>query len=102
MTAAIAQCVLEPTMTSLGGGKLFDASKGNSHGRRFLWGARRPAAGYPLQRRASLDQLGALLPGYLRGLEWPTRPTAASGMNRSPPSPLPRASVWITSSGVTV
>ena len=73
MTAAIAQCVLEPTMTSLGGGfslGYFDAGKGNFSMAVGSFGV--PGAlplDIPYNEEQAWTGWSALLPGYLRGLE---------------------------------
>jgi len=73
MTAAIAQCVLEPTMTSLGGGfglGYFDNNKGEFN---MAGGGFGIPEAIPLDEPYSEEQAwtgwSATVPGYLRGLE---------------------------------
>jgi gamma-glutamyltranspeptidase / glutathione hydrolase len=73
MTAAIAQCVLEPTMTTLAGGfgfGYFDAKRGEM---RQVGGGFAPPGSLPLNlpydEAKSWTGWSAMVPGYLRGLE---------------------------------
>ena len=73
MTAALAQCVLEPTMTTLGGGfgmAFWDAGKGQLSlgGGFFDFPAGAPAT-EPYDERKSWTGWGAMVPGFVRGLE---------------------------------
>ena len=73
MTAAIAQCVLEPTMTTLGGGfgmAFWDAETGQlaQGGGFFAFPSGAPAS-EPYDERKSWTAWGAMVPGFVRGLE---------------------------------
>ena len=73
MTAAITQCVLEPTMTTLGGGfgmAFWDAGKqelAQGYGT-FAFPSGAPAE-QPYDEQKSWTGWGAMVPGYVRGLE---------------------------------
>lgn len=73
MTAALAQCVLEPTMTTIGGGfgmAFWDAGKGQLSlgGGFFDFPAGAPAT-EPYDERKSWTGWGTMVPGFMRGLE---------------------------------
>ena len=73
MTAAIAQCVLEPTMTTLGGGfgmAFWEAETGQlkQGGGFFAFPSGAPAT-EPYDERRSWTAWGAMVPGFVRGLE---------------------------------
>ena len=73
ITAALAQCVLEPTMTTLGGGfgvTYFDAASGelSTAGGAFAFPSGAPAS-EPYDEARSWTGFGAMVPGYVRGLE---------------------------------
>ena len=73
MTAAIAQCVLEPTMTTLGGGfgmAFWDAGSGElkQGGGAFAFPSGAPAT-EPYDEQRSWTAWGAMVPGFVRGLE---------------------------------
>ncbi len=73
MTAAIAQCVLEPTMTTLGGGfgmAFWQAETGQLAlgGGSFAFPSGAPAS-EPYDERKSWTAWGAMVPGFVRGLE---------------------------------
>ena len=73
MTAAIAQCVLEPTMTTLGGGfsmAFWEAETGQlRHGGGYYAFPSGAPATEPYDERRSWSAWGAMVPGYVRGLE---------------------------------
>ena len=71
ITAALVQCVLEPAMTTLGGGfgvTCYDAATGelSTAGGAFPSGA---PASEPYEEARSWTGFGAMVPGYVRGLE---------------------------------
>ena len=73
ITAALVQCVLEPTMTTLGGGfgvTCFDAASGelSTAGGAFAFPSGAPAS-EPYDEARSWTGFGAMVPGYVRGLE---------------------------------
>ena len=73
ITAALAQCVLEPGMTTLGGGfgvTFFDAATGelSTAGAGFAYPSGAPAT-EPWDEGRSWGGFGAMVPGYVRGLE---------------------------------
>ena len=73
ITAAIAQCVLEPTMTTLGGGfgmAFWDAdtTKLSQGGGFFAFPSGAPAT-EPYNERKSWTAWGAMVPGFVRGME---------------------------------
>ncbi|MYB05734.1 MAG: hypothetical protein F4Y24_05205 [Gemmatimonadetes bacterium] len=73
ITAALVQCVLEPTMTTLGGGfgvTCFDAASGelSTAGGSFAFPSGAPP-GEPYEEARSWTGFGAMVPGYVRGLE---------------------------------
>ena len=73
ITAALAQCVLEPTMTTLGGGfgvTYFDAGAGelSTAGAGFAYPSGAPPT-EPYEEARSWTGFGAMVPGYVRGLE---------------------------------
>ncbi len=73
MTAALAQCVLEPTMTTLGGG--FGMTLWRASERRLEMGGgafsfpESISATEPWDEQKSWTGWGAMVPGYVRGLE---------------------------------
>ena len=73
MTAAIAQCVLEPTMTTLGGGfgmAFWEAETGQlAQGGGFFAFPSGAPAGEPYDERKSWTAWGAMVPGFVRGLQ---------------------------------
>lgn len=73
ITAALAQCVLEPGMTTLGGGfgvTYFDAGAGelSTGGAGFAFPSGAPAT-EPYDEARSWTGFAAMVPGYVRGLE---------------------------------
>jgi len=73
ITAALVQCVLEPTMTTLGGGfgvTCFDAASGelSTAGGSFAFPSGAPPS-EPYEEARSWTGFGAMVPGYVRGLE---------------------------------
>ena len=73
ITAALVQCVLEPTMTTLGGGfgvTFFRAATGelSTAGGAFAFPSGAPAS-EPYDEARSWTGFGAMVPGYVRGLE---------------------------------
>ncbi len=73
MTAALTQCVLEPTMTTLGGGfgmTMWHAAEGalGMGGGSFSFPENSPAS-EPWDEQKSWTGWGAMVPGYVRGLE---------------------------------
>lgn len=73
ITAALVQCVLEPTMTTLGGGfgvTFFHAATGelSTAGGAFAFPSGAPAS-EPYDEARSWTGFGAMVPGYVRGLE---------------------------------
>lgn len=73
MTAALAQCVLEPTMTTIGGGfgmAFWDAGKSQlSLGGGFFGFPAGAPATEAYDERKSWTGWGAMVPGFMRGLE---------------------------------
>ena len=73
MTAAIAQCVLEPTMTTLGGGfgmAFWEAeSRQLAQGGGFFAFPSGAPPGEPYDERKSWTAWGAMVPGFVRGLQ---------------------------------
>jgi gamma-glutamyltranspeptidase/glutathione hydrolase len=73
MTAAIAQCVLEPTMTTLAGGFGLGYWEAKSGKMKMAGGGFAPPAALPLDlpydEAKAWTGWSALVPGYLRGLE---------------------------------
>ena len=73
ITAALVQCVLEPAMTTLGGGfgvTFFRADTGelSTAGGAFAFPSGAPAS-EPYDEARSWTGFGAMVPGYVRGLE---------------------------------
>lgn len=73
ITAALVQCVLEPAMTTLGGGfgvTFFRAGTGelSTAGGAFAFPSGAPAS-EPYDEARSWTGFGAMVPGYVRGLE---------------------------------
>ena len=73
ITAALVQCVLEPAMTTLGGGfgvTCYDAASGelSTAGGSFAFPSGAPP-GEPYEEARSWTGFGAMVPGYVRGLE---------------------------------
>ncbi|MDE2805884.1 MAG: gamma-glutamyltransferase [Gemmatimonadota bacterium] len=73
ITAALVQCVLEPAMTTLGGGfgvTCYDAATGelSTAGGAFAFPSGAPAS-EPYEEARSWTGFGAMVPGYVRGLE---------------------------------
>ena len=73
ITAALVQCVLEPAMTTLGGGfgvTCYDAASGelSTAGGYFAFPSGAPP-GEPYEEARSWTGFGAMVPGYVRGLE---------------------------------
>ena len=73
MTAGIAQCVLEPTMTTLGGGfgmAFWEAeSRQLAQGGGFFAFPSGAPPGEPYDERKSWTAWGAMVPGFVRGLQ---------------------------------
>ena len=83
ITAALVQCVVEPAMTTLGGGfgvTFFDAAAGelSTAGAGFAFPSGAPAT-EPYEEARSWTGFAAMVPGYVRGLE-----TAHSAYGRLP------------------
>ena len=73
ITAALSQCVLEPSMTTLGGGfgvTYFDSGSGelSTAGAGFAFPSGAPAT-EPYDEARSWTGFSAMVPGYVRGLE---------------------------------
>ena len=73
ITAALVQCVVEPSMTTLGGGfgvTCFDAATGelSTAGAGFAFPSGAPPT-EPYDEARSWTGFGAMVPGYVRGLE---------------------------------
>ena len=83
ITAALVQCVVEPSMTTLGGGfgvTFFDAASGelSTAGAGFAFPSGAPAT-EPYDEARSWTGFAAMVPGYVRGLE-----TAQAAYGRLP------------------